>query len=1386
MTTNPELGRAVLDLSTDSTSFFADLDASQKATTALKGVFASLGKDLKTLGANVDSVGSALQKHTDDTKKAQAAHDGLGASILRTAAGFLSAQAIWSAGTRLFGGLVDLAKDSIKAAGDEEVATAKLRAALIAQGTAAPSVIAAYRGIADQYQRTTVFSDHLLTSTMGTLAVVGNVMPRDMAKAVGAVTDLASAFGGAEGLEKATLAVSKAAEGNLTTLTRLGVVVDAAAYKSQGFQAVLDAIEKKFGGQGQALAETYTGRIAQLGNAWERTEESIGRIITQNATVLTAFGDLSRMLQTASTNMTTGGTAANFVSDALIGGIRAIAGFVSTGGAIASWGASTYIVLGNVTGALTVLAAGLEEASLGVAYLQYGATLTLTGGKDIDRLKANIAGLKKVYQDLQASEAAAAVIRDKSRSTADGYAAALRAEADALAKTRGQVVPLTDALGESADAWDRNTKAVNAPGDKAAAKQAAALAALAASSDDLTEAQKAETLSYLDLGKTAGEIADALAAKWRVSKASIVAYADEVKASVEALKGIRSLDIAVTAELPTVDASNYDQFLDRYGKKALEAQAQAQQWSLSTTAAIDAVAFAYASKLGDEALGHLRTETQKDFEKGITGTAEALNKSVGEQLQTYQEYQNKLALMGKRGIDLQIAELDLEKRAALAHLGEWTVANAEWYLQNEILIEAYFKRRKDLITSDSYVWGNALQAAGAELSHFSGGLGEAGKTLDTLGAALVKYSESGKTMGDKLIAGFSAAAGVIGQYAGASIMAGVATGALSGAAAGASLAMVAAWGHTAAGLTALGAASMGIGAAVGAAIALYGALAAKHAAEEKANADATAQIKQYQAQLLTTLGTLADVDAVGKAIGIDLAGAWGDQGTAGLVHFSALMDQFTAKQKALVESIKTGAGVASKELLDLMHVYETTSGDSKQVAIDFFNAQLQASAEGLTALIGGLQTSANAAAQQAYVETQLAAGRTLADAQAAAKDLTGVFLASEAQANGLAAAVVGNFGEMIARGTSFKDALAAIQGPLTVLKQELAATGYTGGQAFEFLTSMSTIAGDAVMGPLADAIAGANNALKGLHNSGVLTQAMFSGIALTATQAYDQIIKQGGDGAAALAIMQPELQSVWQLQKDFKFSVDAGTQALLDQAVASGIVGDGAMTDSQKQIAALDKIADKMGELIDYFKRVFPAAVESGMTQAGAAVDGLGSKLTQFGLPIEIPYTTGGTETPRHVGPTMHHGGLVSSTHMGASLVAMDETMTKAHGGMLVGARALAAGDVPILAQAGEGILSRDVGMPTLSAWAIKALNAGQGLSGGAQGAEVDVDRLAERILTGMRTGGLGGDTILNATFTNVQNERYLRDQLIPGIARELRKGGALQSDFRVAIEVER
>jgi hypothetical protein len=221
-------------------------------------------------------------------------------SFGKLVAGLVTAQAIIGTVKSVWSSWTDLIKGSINAFAEQESAQRRMQAALIAQGTVAPQVIKQYNQLASTFQNTTVFADELVMEMQALLVQIGDVMPSQMDGALTAATNLASGLG--IDLRTATMLVGKAFEGETGTLKRYGIVIDETKLKTQGVTAVLDAIQQKFGGQAQAEADTYAGKIKQLGNAWGDLKEQLGEFVASNEDTRVLLSALNAIIRDMTNN----------------------------------------------------------------------------------------------------------------------------------------------------------------------------------------------------------------------------------------------------------------------------------------------------------------------------------------------------------------------------------------------------------------------------------------------------------------------------------------------------------------------------------------------------------------------------------------------------------------------------------------------------------------------------------------------------------------------------------------------------------------------------------------------------------------------------------------------------------------------------------------------------------------------------------------------------------------------------------------------------------------------------------------------------------------------------------------------------------------------------
>lgn len=86
--------------------------------------------------------------------------------------------------------------------------------------------------------------------------------------------DISAATG--KPLEAVSIALSKAANGQVTALTRLGVPLDENAVKSKDFTAILEQLNETFGGAAAANADTFAGKIDRLKVVFGEVVETVG------------------------------------------------------------------------------------------------------------------------------------------------------------------------------------------------------------------------------------------------------------------------------------------------------------------------------------------------------------------------------------------------------------------------------------------------------------------------------------------------------------------------------------------------------------------------------------------------------------------------------------------------------------------------------------------------------------------------------------------------------------------------------------------------------------------------------------------------------------------------------------------------------------------------------------------------------------------------------------------------------------------------------------------------------------------------------------------------------------------------------------------------------
>lgn len=227
-----------------------------------------------------------------DSKSAEAALSSLSGKTLKLGTALKAGLA--AAGVAV-GALVFQLKQAVSAAAEQEKAELTLAQAMQHHGTYTQEAFEALKQFAAERQRLTKYGDDLTLSNLRLLQTYG-MDTEMMKKAMVAAQDLASAKG--IDLTTAVNLLGKAYGGNTTALARHGIKLDEARLKTEGFSYVLEELNKHFGGAAQAEADTYTGRLEQMKNAFGDLQEVIGfAILPALKDMVTTLRDVFASLQ---------------------------------------------------------------------------------------------------------------------------------------------------------------------------------------------------------------------------------------------------------------------------------------------------------------------------------------------------------------------------------------------------------------------------------------------------------------------------------------------------------------------------------------------------------------------------------------------------------------------------------------------------------------------------------------------------------------------------------------------------------------------------------------------------------------------------------------------------------------------------------------------------------------------------------------------------------------------------------------------------------------------------------------------------------------------------------------------------------------------------------
>lgn len=271
--------------------------------------------------------------------------------------------------------------------------------------------------------------------------------------------------------------------------------------------------------------------------------------------------------------------------------------------------------------------------------------------------------------------------------------------------------------------------------------------------------------------------------------------------------------------------------------------------------------------------------------------------------------------------------------------------------------------------------------------------------------------------------------------------------------------------------------------------------------------------------------------------------------------------------------------------------------------------------------------------------------------------------------------------------------------------------GFAGNAAIDQLLGLRKVA--EANEPLMDNISQSTMLLKALGKAGILTQDLVIGFGQNAVNQFTLLKGATGDAKQALALMQPELQELWEHQQKFGDITDESTLALLDQAETNGIVGEDMKDINQQVLDVLKLIAKALGAEI-------PDAAER-------AAKGITDNLDGLNPTIDIDFDVHEPDLPDF--EQFHTGGVVDRFHTGGLIDRAGKVLPfipRAHSG-------LAVDEVPIIAQTGEGILNRSAMRRIGGAATLNYLNAGGSWNAGPAGSQRMADEPSQPVIIELR-----------------------------------------------------
>ena len=173
---------------------------------------------------------------------------------------------------------------AVHGAEEQEDAINRLNIALKASGDFTEAASLEFQAYASELQKVSRVGDEVTIANLALLKSLAPLTNEGLKAANTAATNLSAAL--RIDLDSAVRLVAKAANGNVEAFKRYGIELTKGKTDAETFAKALDAINTRFGGAAQGDINTFSGAIAQTGNAFSDVLEEVGGFITQNKSLI--------------------------------------------------------------------------------------------------------------------------------------------------------------------------------------------------------------------------------------------------------------------------------------------------------------------------------------------------------------------------------------------------------------------------------------------------------------------------------------------------------------------------------------------------------------------------------------------------------------------------------------------------------------------------------------------------------------------------------------------------------------------------------------------------------------------------------------------------------------------------------------------------------------------------------------------------------------------------------------------------------------------------------------------------------------------------------------------------------------------------------------------